>query len=101
MASCRCRGKTESAVLAAGLALGIVTGPVLELIGVEFAIEVGYALGEASLGVRDGPVVDDGADLFEKEVEEQSSGEIADRDVDRIQILFLSSSRVTIGESPN
>ena len=50
----------------------------MEFVGVEFAAEVGDALGEAGLRVADGLVVDDGADLFEEEVEEERGREIAD-----------------------
>ena len=43
---------------AAGFALGVGAGPVLEFVGVEFAVEVGDALREAGLRVGDGLVVD-------------------------------------------
>jgi len=59
---------------AAGFAFGVGAGPVLEFVGVEFAVEIGYALGEAGLCVGDGLVVNDGADFFEEEVEEEGGG---------------------------
>jgi len=49
----------------------------LELVGVEFAGEVGELELQTGLGVCDGAVVDGGTDLFEDEVEEEAGGHIA------------------------
>jgi hypothetical protein len=56
------------------LALADETRPVLEFVGVKFAIEVGYAKQETGLRVGDGLVVNDGTDFPEKEVEQQARG---------------------------
>lgn len=63
--------------LAARSSFGIHTRPVLELIGVELAGQIGDLQLQAGLGVDDGAVVDGWADLFEDEVEEQAGGHIA------------------------
>lgn len=73
-----------TASLAAGFAFGVVARPVLEFVGVEFAVEVRHALGEAGLRVADGLVVDDGANFFEEEAEEEAGGQIADG----VEVLF-------------
>lgn len=57
---------------------GIRTRPVLELIGIKFAGQIGQLELQTCLGVGDGAVVDGGADLFENEIEQQTGGHIAD-----------------------
>src|ERR1700739_74283 len=69
---------------AAGFALGVGAGPVLELVGVEFAVEVSYALRQPRLRGDDGLVVDGRADLFEEEIEQETCGHIADG----LEVLF-------------
>ena len=59
-------------------ALGDVPGPVLQLVEVELAGKVEESFLQAGLGVEDGFVVDDGADLFEEEVEQLAGGEFAE-----------------------
>lgn len=77
-------GKAECIESAAGFAFSVGAGPVLELVGVEFSVEVGDALRKASLRVGDGLVVDYRADFFEEEIEQEAGGHIADG----LQILF-------------
>ena len=69
---------------AAGFAFGVGAGPVLEFVGVEFAVEVGDALGKACLRIRDSLVVDDGSELFEEEVQQEAGGQ----DADGIEVFF-------------
>jgi len=64
--------------LAFALAFGVGAGPVLELVGVEFAVQIGDALEKPCLSVGDRLVVNDGADFFEDEIEQQACGKIAD-----------------------
>ena len=64
--------------LTAILSLGVDLGPVLEFIGVKLSAEIGDTLLHACLGIVNRLVVDDGAELFQKEVEQQAGGQLAD-----------------------
>ena len=67
-----------SVLLPPGAFLGVGAGPILEFIAEEFAAQIDDVLLQPRLGIRNGLVVDHGADLFDKEIEQQAGGQIAD-----------------------
>src|SRR5208282_102157 len=59
------------------LLLVLEANPVLEFVGIQFAVQVGDAPGEARLRVGDGLVVDGRPYLFENEIQQQACGQFA------------------------
>lgn len=59
-------------------AFGVVPRPVLELVGIEVASEIGELELQTSLRIVDSFVVDGRTDLFEDEVEQKAGGQFAD-----------------------